>query len=311
MRQEKAILAVIFLTFTALIAYTTFTHKKQLAVAFHKSSHQNPKRQPDAPLAKAATTYKLVGLPATIDNLDLEPTSAVSGMMQPDNLFVVAMPLCAEGSAGCVGVALYGIANHRPRLLIYNFGIGSEPKIEDGVLKVFSGIYQEGDPRCCPHQFAQFSYALRGRAFVEVAKKIVYTKPDPKPVAAAQGGSVQSDGSEAQDGTTNRNGGKIADLPEKARIVLKFNLEVQGGLSTVSDVVLMACGPKFLDYMGSDSYPGSIDVGETDSLGGVIVSWKIPNCASDRTGAGFDLLISADDLHVRPKNSNASLLFLL
>jgi hypothetical protein len=94
--------------------------------------------------------------------------------------------------------------------------------------------------------------------------------------------------------------GMKSTLSMPAKQVLAFVAVGQRG--SVADNVESLCG---LDsYLGSDAFPGYIDVSDAD-LGAHTVVWIVPTCNAGAQGGGvFNFRISQDGTYIEEKAGN-------
>ncbi len=76
------------------------------------------------------------------------------------------------GTAGDIGIAVYGLLEGVPELLFFQRLTG-HVEVRLGMVVIQEGVYTGSDPQCCPSQLRESAYAWRGGKFTLISEQLV------------------------------------------------------------------------------------------------------------------------------------------
>lgn len=76
------------------------------------------------------------------------------------------------GTAGDIGVAVYGWVEGAPDLLLFR-PLAGHAEVRLGLVVIQEGVYAVGEPQCCPSRLREFVYGWREGRFTLVSEQVV------------------------------------------------------------------------------------------------------------------------------------------
>ena len=76
------------------------------------------------------------------------------------------------GTAGDIGVAVYGWVEGEPALLFFR-PLAGHVEVRLGLVVIQEGVYAAGEPRCCPSRLREFVYGWREGEFALLSEQVV------------------------------------------------------------------------------------------------------------------------------------------
>ena len=76
------------------------------------------------------------------------------------------------GTAGDLAVAVYGLAEGAPELLLFE-RLGGHVEVRLGLIVIEEGVYEADDPQCCPSRLREIAYGWDGAAFALASEQVV------------------------------------------------------------------------------------------------------------------------------------------
>lgn len=81
------------------------------------------------------------------------------------------------GTAGDIAVAVYTLVDGAPELLWFQ-RLGGRVEVRLGLVVTLEGVYEAGDPRCCPTRVWERAYGWRDGGFALLSEQLVETAQD-------------------------------------------------------------------------------------------------------------------------------------
>ena len=76
------------------------------------------------------------------------------------------------GTAGDIGVAVYGLLEGAPQLLFFQ-RLAGHVEVRLGLVVIQEGVYAEGEAECCPSQLRELAYGWMGGKFTLISEQVV------------------------------------------------------------------------------------------------------------------------------------------
>jgi len=103
---------------------------------------------------------------------EINPARVQFEDLTSDGLEEAVVVVESGGTAGDIGVAIYGLIDGVPEVLFFK-RLSGHVEVRLGSLVIQEGVYHQGDAECCPTQLIQIAYGWSAGDFRVISEQIL------------------------------------------------------------------------------------------------------------------------------------------